>query len=43
MVLNMKVNGMLTIRKMERVSRSGLMDLSMKATGKTTKQMAEVV
>ena len=43
MVLSMKVNGMITIRKMERVSKFGLMDHFMKDTGKTIKQMAEVV
>ena len=43
MAQSMKGNGMLTKRRMERVSRFGLMAHFMKVTGKTTKQMAEVV
>ena len=43
MAQSMKVNGILTRRRMEKVFKSGLMALYMKATGKTTKLMAEVV
>ena len=39
----MKENGMQMRKKMEKVFKCGLMDLFMKVTGKTIKQMVEVV
>lgn len=39
----MKVNGMQMRKKMVEVFKCGLMDLFMKGTGKTIKQMEEVV
>jgi hypothetical protein len=39
----MKVNGMQMRKKMEEVFKCGLMGLFMKDTGKTIKQMEEVV
>jgi len=42
MVQSMKVSGTNKVAKTAEASKSGLMDLCMKATGKTTKQTEEV-